>query len=73
MLKNGITTTVSFSMDHPDFSLLYTIPLVLLPLDATMSAPSALYSREAWPADRVFTPEVSLGPAHRSLAPPLLS
>ena len=59
------------SASQPSPSLAFLIaPLVLafeLPDDA-----EAVFSRPAPPRDWVFTPEVSLGPAFRSLAPPVL-
>ena|SRR5688572_4862886 len=58
-------------VDQPSLILAFlTAPLVLafeLPEDA-----DATFSRQALPRDWVFTPEVSLGPAFRSLAPPAL-
>ncbi len=38
--------------------------------ERTISAPNCEAARQARPRDWVLTPEVCLGPAHRSLAPP---
>jgi hypothetical protein len=57
----------------PEFSLLYTLAPTALTLDATAIEPAVSFSRDARWRERVFTPEVYLGPAFRSLAPPLLA
>ena len=41
--------------------------------DAMLAAPADTAERQTRPRDRVFTPEVCLDPAHRSLAPPSLA
>ena len=46
---------------------------VLQARDLMLSAPKDELERQAKPRDWVFTPEVCLGPAHRSLAPPSLA
>jgi hypothetical protein len=43
-----------------------------LALDATEGQPEAAFFRQSGTHDWVFTPEVCLGPAFRSLAPPFL-
>ena len=56
---------------HPQLALLYNLPdfhFTLHGLDPIIH----LNSRQARPRDWVFTPEVCLGPAFRSLAPPLV-
>ena len=66
LLDSGATVLV-----QPNFHLLYTLTPAALALDATAVEPTASFSRQAWRRDWVFTPEVCLGPAFRSLAPPL--
>lgn len=56
----------------PDFPILYFLTPAALALDAAASKPEAIFSRQANHSDWVLTPEVSLGPAFRSLAPPCL-
>ena len=51
---------------------LYPLAPISLALDATETRPGASFSRQAWPRNWVFTPLVCLGPAFRSLAPPLV-
>ena len=59
---------------QPPTHVLYLIAPTALALDATPAADtSSLIFRQATPRDWVFTPEVSLGPAFRSLAPPALA
>jgi hypothetical protein len=53
----------------------HTLPLlfpVVLTLDATKAPPQTSLFRQAWTRDRVRGPEVYLGPAFRSLAPPFV-
>ena len=57
----------------PQPHTLYLLAPISLALDATEEQPDASFSRQAWTGDWVFTPEVCLGPAFRSLAPPFLS
>lgn len=57
----------------PQLHTLYLLAPVALALDATETQPDASFSRQAWTGDWVFTPLECLGPAFRSLAPPLLS
>jgi len=56
----------------PEFQLL-ELPEFEPAVEATQTHLVAAFSRQARPRDWVFTPEVSLGPAHRSHAPPFLS
>ena len=56
----------------PQHFTLYPLSLISLALDAAKPQPEASFSRQAWPRDWVFTPLVRLGPAFRSLAPPLV-
>ena len=71
-LKSALADSGSVSLVHPDFRLLYALTPVALMLDITAAEPISPCSRQARPREWVFTPEVSLGPAFRSLAPPSL-
>ncbi|MCI0538853.1 MAG: hypothetical protein L0Z50_26910 [Verrucomicrobiales bacterium] len=57
----------------PEFQTLYTLAPLALARDVTATAPGACFSRHPRPHDWVLTPEVSLGPAFRSLAPPFIA
>lgn len=57
----------------PQLHTLYLLAPMTIALDAAEVQLKARFSRQAWTRDWVFTPEVCLGPAFRSLAPPLLS
>ena len=70
-LKSALVGSGATALVQPDFHLLYT--LAPLTLHATVMEPTASFFRQAKVRDRVFTPEVCLGPAFRSLAPPALS
>ncbi len=52
--------------------VLYLLAPLTLALNATPDDSVTLAFRQATPRDWVFTPEVCLGPAFRSLAPPVL-
>jgi len=56
----------------PLLHTLYLLAPMTLSLDAPEVQPKASFSRQDWTRDWVFTPEVCLGPAFRSLAPPFL-
>lgn len=56
----------------PQYHTLYLLAPVFLALDATEAQPKAVFFRQSWTRDWAFTPEVCLGPAFRSLAPPFL-
>ena len=56
----------------PQLHTLYLLAPVTLSLDATDAEPTSVSSRQARTRDWVFTPEVCLGPAFRSLAPPFV-
>lgn len=71
-LKSALVGSGSAALVQPDFHLLYTLAPVALMLDMTAAEPTSPSSRQAKARDWVFTPEVSLGPAFRSLAPPSL-
>ena len=69
-LKSALVGSSTTALVQPDFHLLYT--LAPLTLHATVMEPTASFFRQAKVRDRVFTPEVCLGPAFRSLAPPFV-
>lgn len=69
---NISTSGEAHTLVVPDFPVLYFLPPVAFALDATASKPEAIFSRQPIHGDWVLTPEVSLGPAFRSLAPPSL-
>ena len=72
-LKSALLGGGAPTLVQPEFFVLYTLPPIVLGLDATATEPVASISRDARPRDWVFTPEVSLGPALHSLAPPFAS
>ena len=72
-LKSALVEIGSVALVHPDFHALYSLAPVALMLDHTAARPTSPSSRQAKPRNWVFTPEVCLGPAFRSLAPPFLS
>jgi hypothetical protein len=70
-LKSALVSGSPLALVPPELHLLYTLAPVALALDATMAEATAPSSRQAWRRDWAFTPEVYLGPAFRSHAPPL--
>jgi hypothetical protein len=68
MLAGGDAPTLTAFQTHT----LYLLSPVVLALDATETQPQAAFSRQAHSREWTFTPEVCLGPAFRSLAPPSL-
>ena len=69
-LKSALVSSDATTLVQPDFQLLYTLdPLTL---DVTAVEPPPSFSRQAESRDWVFTPEVCLGSAFRSLAPPFV-
>lgn len=72
-LMNTLTTDHATTIVVPEFIVLYLLTPGALALDATASEQEASFSRQANHYDWVLTPEVSLGPAFRSLAPPFFS
>lgn len=56
----------------PRLHTLYLLAPISLVLDATEVQPKTAFSRQAHLCNWVFTPVVCLGPAFRSLAPPLV-
>ena len=71
-LKTALTGSGSPPLVATHFPLLYALAPVALPLDATATEPLASFSRQARLREWVFTPEVCLGPAFHSHAPPVL-
>lgn len=69
LLAGGDAPTLVAPQPHT----LYLLVPFALALDVTATKPEVLFSRQANHSDWVFTPEVSLGPALRSLAPPFVS
>ncbi|HWC61899.1 MAG TPA: hypothetical protein VHC44_19585, partial [Verrucomicrobiae bacterium] len=70
-LKTALTGSNASPVVTRDFPLLYTLPPTALALVTTAIEPAASFSRHASSRKWVFTPELSLGPAFRSHAPPL--
>jgi hypothetical protein len=69
-LKSALVGNGALLLVAPELSLLHSVAPFVLTLDATAIEPVASLSRQASPRKWVFTPEVSLGPALRSQAPP---
>jgi len=69
LLAGGDAPTLVAPQPHT----LYLLVPFALALEVTATEPEALFSRQANHSDWVFRPEVSLGPAFRSLAPPFVS
>ena len=59
------------SLAKPDFGKLLSLDVIWLARTLTFVQPDAPSPRQARPREWVFTPEVFLGPAFRSHAPPL--
>jgi hypothetical protein len=72
-LKSALYDTNASALVKPEFQLLDTLPEFEPAVEATQTHLVAALSRQARPRDWVFTPEVCLGPAFRSNAPPSLS
>ena len=68
MLAGGDSLTLTAFQTHT----LYLLAPVALALDATETQQDAAFSRQAHSREWTFTPEVCLGPAFRSLAPPFV-
>jgi hypothetical protein len=73
ILKSALTGNSTSPLVTPQFSILYTLAPFTLVMDATTIEPLALFSRQTRLREWVFTPEVCLGPAFRSHAPPFPS
>jgi len=69
-LKSALSNGNALTYVHPAFPVFYTLAPLAFALDSTVIKPTALAFRQARPREWVFTPEVCLGPAFRSLAPP---
>jgi hypothetical protein len=72
-LQNLLSNSVALTLVVPDFPLRYTQAPSVLGLNDIVTEPNASISRAARPREWVFTPEVYLGPAIHSLAPPAFS
>ncbi|HZM05501.1 MAG TPA: hypothetical protein VFC44_21075 [Candidatus Saccharimonadales bacterium] len=70
ILKSALIGHGTLPLVTPQLSLLHIVAPFMLMLDATEIEPVAFFSRQASPRKWVFTPEVCLGPALRSHAPP---
>lgn len=72
-LKSTALADNTFTLVHPASALLYTLSPSTVAPNATIANPPAPFFRQSrWP-DWALTPEVSLGLAFRSLAPPVSS
>jgi len=71
-LKNLASSSAGLPHITPEFAFLYFLAPFALAHDATATEPQVLFLRQANHSERVFTPEVFLGPAFRSLAPPFV-
>ena len=71
-LKSALVDNDSSGTTQPNLSPLFTLALFSIILEVTATAPSATLFRPAEKHDWILTPEVCLGPAFRSLAPPPL-
>ena len=72
-LKSALVGSGSAALVHFDLHLLYALAPLSLRFNVTAVEPTASFFRQAQPRDWVFTPEVCLGPAHRTHAPPCLN
>ena len=59
-------------LPKPDVSANLDLAFLWIDQQILLEQPIAAITRQATPRDWVFTPEVCLGPAFRSLAPPVL-
>jgi hypothetical protein len=71
-LQNLLTSNGALTVFAPEFPALYLLSPLVVAFDATASEPTASIFRDAGPREWALTPEVYLGPAIHSLAPPLL-
>lgn len=72
-LKTALLGATALKVMPPTLSVIHASPLVTLAFDAQIVPPTASVFRHARLRERVFTPEVCLGPAFRSHAPPSLA
>ena len=73
VLKSALLTGNAPVLVPPDPHLLCLLPPFVALYDSLPAQPQTSLLRQSWRRDWVFTPEVSLGPAFRSLAPPFVS
>jgi hypothetical protein len=73
VLKIALHSAPTHELALPDFHVLYVLPVGVAALNAGLDQPTASVFRQDRLGDWVFTPEVSLGPACRSHAPPFFS
>lgn len=69
-LKNSLFTGDTSSLTVPQLSVLYWFDAPALLVEASGLKSQGISFRQANHSNWVFTPEMSLGPAFRSLAPP---
>ena len=72
-LKSALVGSSAADLVQPGSQLLYTLAPFAPSLDVRAVESITRFSRQARSRDWLLTPEVCLGPAHRSLAPPSLS
>ena len=73
LLKSGLSSGQAHArVVQPELPLLYVLPPFFALLESARNMSEATLFRQGRPCDWVFTPEVYLGPAFRSLAPPVL-
>ena len=72
-VKSLSTDTGSVTLHPPEATAYLQAALLSLPELSTLPGPSGFLVRQTSPPDWNFTPEVSLGPAFRSHAPPTFS
>jgi hypothetical protein len=71
-LKSALSGNTTPSLIAPEFSLIYTLAPIALTFDASTIKLSVSFSRQVDRQNLIFTPEVCLGSALHSLAPPLV-
>ena len=71
-LKTMLAGADAPTLVTPELHALYFLAPIARFLDTTQPEREAFISRQARPRDWVFTPEVCLGPAFHSLAPPFV-
>ena len=72
-LKSLLHNACGLSISKPPLQPLYELAFAPAPVRDTATSLIAEHFRQAKPRDWVFTPEVCLGPAFHSLAPPVFS
>ncbi len=71
-LKMALHSDNAITFAKPDFAV-FTLNFVSTAQSFALTQPEVFISRQPPDDNRVFTPEVCLGPAFRSLAPPVLA